>query len=92
MSIFTVNMALAALAALSLFGGSKNWREIEPRQGRRGVGGSIAGPGGAVVGEVAGAVIGPTVATDIGVRNATNPVIAATIIAISIRDRGPRAF
>ena len=62
------------------------------RQGRRGVGGSIAGPGGAVVGEVAGAVIGPTVATDIGVRNATNPVIAATIIAISIRDRGPRAF
>jgi hypothetical protein len=65
-------------------------REIERR--RRGDGGLITGPGGAVVGEVAAAVVGPTGATDIGVRNATNAVIGATIIAISILDRGPRAF
>ena len=67
MSISTLNMALVALAALSL-GACSTTGE---RWGGAGVGavtgGSIAGPGGALVGGVAGAVVGPTVATDMGV-------------------------
>ena len=67
MAVSTLNMALIALAALSLAACSTT----DERWGGAGAGavtgGSIAGPGGAVVGGVAGAVVGPGVAAEMGV-------------------------